>query len=116
LFQSSFKRLKEIGVKFSLDDFGKGYSSLMYLHKFMVDTIKIDQYFFKNLLNSHGSITKHIINLAHELNMNVIAEGVETKEQLEFLMSVGCNQVQGFLLSQPIPKEKVEKLLLLNPY
>ncbi|MBS4214283.1 GGDEF domain-containing phosphodiesterase [Neobacillus rhizophilus] len=112
-FISGILRLKKEGIKVSLDDFGTGYSSLLYLQKFQIDTVKIDQRFTKKLLENHGSIARYIINLAHELNVDVIAEGVESEEQLTFLSLYGCNQVQGFLLSKPAPEKVMEKLLVL---
>ncbi|MCM3763792.1 GGDEF domain-containing phosphodiesterase [Neobacillus niacini] len=112
-FASGVLRLKKEGIKISLDDFGTGYSSLLYLQKFQIDTVKIDQRFTRELLENHGSIARYIINLAHELNMNVIAEGVESEEQLTILSLYGCNQVQGFLLSKPVSERVIEKLLAL---
>ncbi|WP_066316244.1 bifunctional diguanylate cyclase/phosphodiesterase [Bacillus sp. FJAT-29814] len=112
-FTAGILRLKKEGIKISLDDFGTGYSSLLYLQKFQIDTVKIDQRFTKKLLENHGSIARYIINLAHELNMNVIAEGVESEEQLTFLSLYGCNQVQGFLLSKPVSERVMQKLLAL---
>lgn len=110
-FASSIKILKNLGVRISLDDFGIGYSSLIYLKKFQIDTIKIDQYFINNSLAGEAPLTKYIINLAHDLKMNVVAEGVETEEQLQYLRQYGCDQLQGYLFSQPVSAEQFIKLL-----
>lgn len=101
------KAIKNLGIQISLDDFGTGYSSLSYLRKFPLHTLKIAQVFIRDLTTSQddASIVRAIISLAHNLNLNVVAEGVETKEQMDFLIGLGCNEMQGFLFSQPIPKD-----------
>ncbi|WP_209124904.1 EAL domain-containing protein [Alkalihalobacillus sp. BA299] len=103
--------LKELGVKISIDDFGTGFSSLNYLKEFPVDTLKIDQSFVRELSNnsSDKTIVKTIISMAHNLNLNVVAEGIETKEQLVFLQQHLCNEGQGFLFSKPVPANELEK-------
>lgn len=105
--------LKKLGIKISIDDFGTGYSSLSYLTKFPIDTLKIDKSFIQNMNNDNNSktIVSSIIAVGKNLNLDVIAEGVETKEQLEFLKSQDCIQVQGYLFSKPIAAEEFEKLL-----
>lgn len=114
-FLSSINKLKEIGIRIALDDFGTGFSSLLYLKNYKVDTIKIDRDFIHdNLSENDAHITKAIIRLAHDLNINVIAEGVETEEQLTFLRQQECDQIQGFFFSKPIPVEMFEKYLV-NP-
>ena len=106
--------LKEIGVKLSIDDFGTGYSSMNYLQRFPIDTLKIDQSFIKGVPNDYGnvSIVKSILALAHELNLTVIAEGVETEEQHTFLINNKCEEIQGYLFSKPLPLEEFEELLI----
>ncbi|HYN20762.1 MAG TPA: EAL domain-containing protein, partial [Thermoanaerobaculia bacterium] len=97
--------LKELGIKIAIDDFGTGYSSLSYLTTLPIDTLKVDRSFVSGLGTDRGSaeITSAVIALAHSLNLDVVAEGVETETQLEVLRSQGCNKVQGYLFSAPIP-------------
>jgi EAL domain-containing protein (putative c-di-GMP-specific phosphodiesterase class I) len=112
-FLSAVHTLKKMGVKISLDDFGTGFSSLLYLKKFNFDTVKIDRSFIKDfLLDSDSMITKSIIYLAHGLKLDVVAEGVETQEQLEFLRQQGCDQIQGYLFSKPLPVDDFTKVLM----
>ncbi|WP_052353750.1 sensor domain-containing protein [Neobacillus jeddahensis] len=103
--------LKKLGVRISLDDFGTGYSSLHYLKKFPIDILKIDQSFIRDCISDEndGTIVKTIIAMAHQLKMEVIAEGVETNEQLIFLQQNDCNNAQGYLFSKPIPIEEIVK-------
>ncbi|GAA0359102.1 putative bifunctional diguanylate cyclase/phosphodiesterase [Bacillus horti] len=106
-------QLRAMGVRVALDDFGKGYSSLHYLKHLSIDTLKIDREFVKELSQNRYDryISTTIINLAHHLNMNVVAEGVETVEQLEFLKSKSCNGIQGYLFSRPVLAADFVKLL-----
>ena len=110
---SSLLTLRDIGVKISIDDFGTGYSSLAYLSRFPIDTLKIDIAFIREVTFSpqDAAIARTIIELAHSLGLQVIAEGVETREQLEFLTKNGCNQVQGYLFCRPLPSVELEALL-----
>ena len=105
--------LKEIGVKFSLDDFGTGYSSLQYLKRLAIDQIKIDQSFVRDLASdsSDRAIVRTIISMAQGLNMEVIAEGVETEDQRQFLQNAGCMQYQGYLFGKPVPIDQFEAFL-----
>ena len=106
-------RLKQIGVQLSIDDFGTGYSSLNYLHHLPFDTLKIDRSFV-NATGENGEnseILQTIMSLANNLKMRVIAEGIETETQLALLQNLGCHYGQGYLMSKPLPKDEMEKLL-----
>ncbi|TWT25900.1 EAL domain-containing protein [Planomicrobium sp. CPCC 101110] len=108
------KQLKDLGVKIAIDDFGTGYSSLGYLKDFPIDALKIDKSFIQDVVedNDNAAITNTIITLAQNLNLNVIAEGVETAEQLEFLLSKNCTIMQGYFFSRPIKAEELERKYL----
>lgn len=109
-------RLKKLGVQIALDDFGTGYSSISYLKKIPVDRIKIDRTFIQNINEQidDAAIVKAIIALATSLNLHVLAEGVETLQQLELLLSQECKEAQGYYFSKPLPAEEVEKFLLFH--
>ena len=104
----TLKDLHTLGVELAIDDFGTGYSSLSYLRQFPIDRLKIDQSFIRNALNDpdDASIAKTIIALGRSLNLKVIAEGVETREHENFLINEGCDEVQGFRYSKPLPNER----------
>ncbi|WP_445002540.1 EAL domain-containing protein [Exiguobacterium alkaliphilum] len=109
----TMQALVELGVHLSIDDFGTGYSSLSYLKLFPIDTLKIDQHFTKNIETDakDAALVKTIIRMAHELGLNVIAEGVETKAQAEFLKAEDCNQAQGYYYNKPMPAEELDSFL-----
>jgi diguanylate cyclase (GGDEF)-like protein/PAS domain S-box-containing protein len=109
----TLRQLKELGIRITIDDFGTGYSSLSYLKKFPIDTIKIDQAFIRDVTTdaNDAAIVRAAIVMAHELKLNVIAEGVETRDQLEFLKRRGCDEMQGYLFSEPLTSDGFEALL-----
>ncbi len=109
--ERTLTELKELGVYLSVDDFGTGYSSLSYLHRYPIDAVKIDRSFINTITEDENSraIVSAIISMARSLNMTVVAEGVETPEQLKFLASAGCDDAQGFYLSRPIDPSDFEK-------
>jgi diguanylate cyclase len=111
------EELSRMGVVVSIDDFGTGYSTMSYLRRFPIDKLKIDQSFIKELTtdSSATSIVTAIISLAHSLRLKVVAEGVETKEQLEALRALGCDQYQGFYRSAAVPAAEIEKFLRPSP-
>lgn len=108
-----FQQLKALGFSLSIDDFGTGYSSLAYLKRFPIDTIKIDRAFVKDLASEseHAAIAIAIIAMAHGLNLRVLAEGVETQPQLDVLRDRGCDAIQGYFFSHPLPADRVEQLI-----
>ncbi len=109
------RQLKELGVRISLDDFGTGYSSLSYLHRFPIDVLKIDRSFVNRMsVSKNSEIVRTIITLAINLGMEVIAEGVETEEQVAQLASMHCDYVQGYLFSPPMPSTAVHELLAIT--
>ncbi|MGI9292881.1 MAG: EAL domain-containing protein, partial [Pseudomonadales bacterium] len=111
--QITLQQLQECGIKIALDDFGTGYSAFNYLKQFPIDCLKIDREFVRDICNDqrNASIVATIIQLAHNMNLNVVAEGVETTEELALLRDMYCNEVQGYLFSPPVPVAYVAGLL-----
>lgn len=107
------RRLSELGVRISVDDFGTGYSSLSYLRRLPLDKLKIDRAFISEVATSRddAEIVRAIVSLAHSLRLKVIAEGVETADQLRFLRTLKCDQYQGFHCSAPVPAEQFATLM-----
>ncbi|WP_078431867.1 sensor domain-containing protein [Metabacillus halosaccharovorans] len=107
------KELKQLGVKIAIDDFGKGYSSLSYLKHLPIDKIKVDKSFVDDILDPihNGSIAKAIIDMGHIMNFTVIAEGIEEKKQVDFLLKNNCKLGQGFFFRKPLPEHEIRKLL-----
>ncbi|MCI5124339.1 MAG: EAL domain-containing protein, partial [Candidatus Electrothrix sp. AR5] len=105
--------IRGLGVRIAIDDFGTGYSSLAYLKNFPVNTLKIDQAFITDIVHDSNdeTIVASVLSMAESLNLKVVAEGVETKGQLELLRKMGCEEVQGYYFSKPLPPEGVAALL-----
>jgi diguanylate cyclase (GGDEF)-like protein/PAS domain S-box-containing protein len=105
--------LKSVGISIAIDDFGTGYSSLEYLKKLPIDKLKIDKSFINSVVNNQddASIVQAVIAMGHNMNMQIIAEGVETEEQLKFLLERECDYGQGYFFSKPVPAEKIEELI-----
>lgn len=110
---ATLNELHGLGIQIAIDDFGTGYSSLAYLSMFPVSKLKIDKSFVSAITTDKRSetISRTIINLAHSLGMQVIAEGVETEEQLDYLRNHGCNEIQGFLFARPLPPDDVIRFM-----
>ena len=104
---------RDAGIQVAIDDFGTGYSSMAYLRKFDVDYLKVDQSFIRDMVYDVGNraIVKSIVVMAHELGLQVIAEGIETAEQRQLVIDSGCDFGQGFLFSKAIPHNEFERLL-----
>jgi EAL domain-containing protein (putative c-di-GMP-specific phosphodiesterase class I) len=107
----TFNALRAAGIRIALDDFGTGYSSLNYLHKYSVDKIKIDRSFVQNIDSDSAAdaIVQAMVDLARAMGVEVTAEGVETAEQRDFLARIGCDELQGFLLSRPLTAEQMDR-------
>lgn len=106
-------RIKKLGIHVAVDDFGTGHSSLAYLKRFHIDKLKIDQSFIRELVDNadDSAIVRAIISMAHSLRLEVVAEGVETQKQLDFLNALNCDQIQGFFFSEALPPEEFSQLL-----
>lgn len=112
---SILKKIRGLNVSISLDDFGTGYSSLAYLKNFPINTLKIDKAFLDDYQTPSGKVfIDTIVQLAHNLNLNVVAEGVETEVQLTYIKSIGCDLYQGYYCSQPLPAEAFMALVQKN--
>jgi EAL domain-containing protein (putative c-di-GMP-specific phosphodiesterase class I) len=105
--------MKALGVNLSIDDFGTGYSSLSYLSRFPIDVLKVDRSFVCDITRdaSNAALVASVIHLAHNLKLAVIAEGVETAEQLDYLRRHGCDEMQGYYVSPPLPAQEFERFL-----
>jgi diguanylate cyclase (GGDEF)-like protein/PAS domain S-box-containing protein len=112
-FVAMLAELKSLGVRVAIDDFGTGYSNLSYLSRFPIDSLKIDRSFVSEVATDqqHALLAKAVISLGHSLRLKVVAEGVETAEQLDFLRHHGCDEVQGYFFSKPVPPEEFERML-----
>jgi diguanylate cyclase (GGDEF)-like protein/PAS domain S-box-containing protein len=115
--QDALKKFRDMGVSVALDDFGTGYSSLNYLHSLPIQTLKIDRSFIRQICSGTKNtldLVKVIVSLASSMQMNVVAEGIETEEQLKVLQEVGCRQGQGYLFAKPLPDAEFRELLVKN--
>ena len=110
--------LRALGVRMGLDDFGSGYSSMIYLRRFAFDKIKIDRAFLETMeMSGEGAIImESIVSLGHALGLTVTAEGVEHKEQVEFLQGLGCDEMQGYYFAPPLTAEKVDERVSLEAW
>ena len=115
--QTTLKKLRNVGINISIDDFGTGYSSLSYLSSFPITHLKVDQVFVQGQSPSNKAIVKTIITLAKNLGLKVVAEGVETEEQVTFLKELDCDEAQGYFYSKPLPPEQItRRLAFINDY
>ena len=115
--QVTLRHLRALGVAWSLDDFGTGYSSLSYLHRLHVDTVKVDRSFVSRIgLDDGSEMVRAIAAIAHNMGMDVVAEGVETAEQLEWLRAIGCEYAQGFYFSRPVDVSRATELIASAPW
>ena len=110
---ATLKKIKDLGIKVALDDFGTGYSSLTYLQRLPIDIVKIDREFIKNIKNQDEKeiIVEIVVRIAEALQLEVVAEGVETQEQLSYVLNSKCEQAQGYLFSRPMAPDQMEEIL-----
>ncbi|MFM7484545.1 MAG: EAL domain-containing protein, partial [Burkholderiaceae bacterium] len=110
--QSELRKLREMGIELEIDDFGTGYSSLSKLQSLEIDVLKIDQSFVRRLGKDAQASTlcETMVSVGRNLDISVVAEGVETTEQLSLLQQMGCDQIQGYLISPPLPPDEIVKL------
>ena len=113
---AALRKFHDMGIHLALDDFGTGYSSLSYLKRFPIDSLKIDRSFVRDITTNpdDATIARTVIAMAHSLRMMAVAEGVETREQLEFLRAHQCDQMQGYYFSRPLTAEAIAQLLSSN--
>ena len=113
---ATVRKLHELGVRLAIDDFGTGYSSLNYLKKFPINTVKVDRSFIMDIPESADdkAITSAVIAMAHRLNMEVVAEGVEEQSQLDFLLEHDCEYAQGYLFAKPLPLSHLRPMIMPN--
>jgi EAL domain-containing protein (putative c-di-GMP-specific phosphodiesterase class I) len=104
-------RLRDLGAGISLDDFGTGYSSLSYLHRFPLDTVKIDQSFVRQTGRASDKILRAIVSLSRDLGLATVAEGAETEAEIVMLSQLGCDYAQGFIFGQPLSADEARKLV-----
>lgn len=116
--EKTLEKLHRLGVQISLDDFGTGYSSLSYLQRFAIHKLKIDRSFIKNISNNKNdqAIVSTIINMAKNLNLGVVAEGIETEDQLAFLTHAGCSNIQGYYFGHPLPLDEIDRMYGAQQY
>ena len=114
LAREAEKNVHKLGFRVSMDDFGTGYSSFSMLKNINIDILKMDKSFFDDILESKRGkiIIESIIDMSHKLNIKVVAEGIETKEQVEYLKSAGCDMIQGYIYEKPIPVIEFEEKYL----
>ncbi len=111
---AQLERMKDMGIRISIDDFGIGYSSLGYFQKFCFDTVKIDKSFIREIESSQAAkaIVTAVVGLARQLSMSVVAEGVETQRQRELLAKLGASHLQGYLFSAPVKPSRLDRLFM----
>ncbi len=110
---SALRRFKDMGIRIALDDFGTGYSTLEYLRDFPIDTLKIDRIFAANIDAdpTAAALTASIIGMGHALGLHVVAEGIKTEGKMAYLQDQGCDEIQGFLISRPLPESEFRQHL-----